>query len=441
MGKKIRVEVTIVLMLLSVWATGCEMKNNAGNIALTASGAGAEGAATGSAAGTDSDFASRYPFCNDWNLYTGLEGKPTFEQRSLRGEKQGEFTCPDMERYMEMVLVTNREILYIDYLTDGGMMELFSIPLAGKDHRPQVDRIRRILTTETGYTLAPGDIYADSRYVAMGLYCRGTLNVYREYDRQSNRKISIDGTETGKQRIYEAMGPWPLRNTVLLYSDTVKDEDGSYEEVKGRFYWHVVGSGKVEEIAWARGIHDTVCVPVICEDGYMYYCISGAGKGVYRLDLRTGEQREILPLSRLREAADSEREITVVSLWIANARLYVNCEATDKNAETDKEICFKFSWPLNDWDSPPLPGAGEGKMKARSNVEKILENDLFYLDSTTPVVGSKVLTCERGNGYCYDFADNSLKKLNKDDKDRWLWYYNNRMEYACQKDGEFWLFE
>ena len=402
MKRRKRTTALLIVFILSVWATGCGMKNNAGNIALTASGAGAEGAATGSAAGTDSVTAAEtdeYRYCNDYHSYTQNSENGKLEQRTLKGKKIAEFDCDltiagcECERIL--FLVNDREILYCLCPDSVKPDELWSVPLDEDTHSPEMEQAQKVLEEAEG--IDAGYIYADASYIA---YLTSNTSEFSEYDREKREKIPIDKAmkknrtgekgdgEKGAREWYSlsdidsALSAWrwgskTFGNTVLLSRE-------GYELYHDGVYAHRIGSGVVTKIddSWEY----TLGAYTPEEDSFVYTTGMELGTSkwtdykIYRYDCGTGKNSSLVSLGEIEATLKKEASLDLGSIegvFIVDSRLYVDtCDSRLENGHIvscslegggglryEKELS-RFMTAVNDASSDYMyiAGVAEGNM-------------------------------------------------------------------------------
>ncbi|MCH5264586.1 MAG: hypothetical protein J1F02_01715 [Lachnospiraceae bacterium] len=346
-----------VLLCLSMLTglAGCNSQNTAGNTGESASGAGIESSSTGSAieekAAVES-FDSKYRYCNDYHLYTGT--KNGFEQCTLEGEKLQAFSYDEISSGSKarITLVTNQEILYV-VREKKKQAELWSIPLTGENHSPEMDKAYLVLKDEAmDYLDSLGFdtlIYADADYIAY--FCSGD---YVEYDRKQGEKIFfIDNKPkpdmsytypSDDEYVYE---DGLLKNTVLLAARSSRYTGNEYKEPLEGLYVHRVGSGKVQKIDDRQYKREDGLDTCLSYGERIFYTKLEEQLGpVYVYDGRTGETKVFVTEEQIRQAAEpalEKKDFTdwyLLYLYITENRLYLEV------FDTVDILHYMFSMPL-----------------------------------------------------------------------------------------------
>ena len=413
---------------LSIGLAGCNSQNTAGSTADNASGTGIEGSATGSAVeeAGQTDFDSRYQFCNDWHLYT--EEDNGFTQRTLQGEEQKVIHVKSRKNAEpQLCMVSNQEIFYC-YTIDEITGELWSIPLEAESHQPQEEKAQKLLTLKGGldnygiHINVEKGMYADSQYIAFV----DMSDTYVEYDRQSGERISVDNLGEGKERSYQLINKKIASDTVWLFSNSITYQDGTIEEVKGYTYWHVVGSGEVQkkernEVAEAYKAKNLISTPSAYAGKYMYYN-NEFTEDIYVLDTDTGEQRKFLAEKQLKELCEEEGIGEFAGIWdlvTSEKRLYMYLYAQNNPGDNQ---WFAFSCPLENAEN----------LVYESELSQLLQ-DTTYAENTV-VVGDTLLFdmhmwFEDGTRRyvimcCHLDTKECKKEITEKDPEWWLWQYD-----------------
>ena len=453
--------------------SGCGLANTAGDSASeTATGTAVSGSGVASGSGVVSDSAVReetdtgtvvrdsadkknkqeskvkvndasaYRYCNDWHLYEKTLFKSAIIQKTLTGKVLQKYSASGRSgggpasflqgEEVELCYVNNEELIFSNYDVCEPD-ELWSIPLSGKNHSPELDKAKLVLEEEEAYICPDDVIYADSRYIVYKVLTGSdTTSVYMEFDRQQNKKVKIDAEGNEYEWISWSEDQLVKQKKVLLSRITGWDTSSMYSfDTKGSsisegLYVHTIGSGEVTRI---EEDYNT-------EVSYIWWTVEGENvyytglarkpsneidNSIYVYNCRTAEKHTLLQGEQLenlcREVLPGEEYKRAGFLYVVNNRLYIESGA------------FIASYPLD----------GQGTLKYEKKLAQLINahNSNYYV--VKYVKDRCLLQFDTDSGrkaneaiidYSYNFSSGKLKKVKKGTSEEALWYYEYDLDMS-----------